>query len=233
MSTLGLFGSNDCVDEFTPLEQIKWENSMGYTQSKWVAEKLLNIASTRGIPSVCFRAGLILGNSQTGVMNTQDQFSIFLRSIIEMGKAPDQIPLLNYISPPVDYIRKAIVTLSLGKESFGNTYHFIYPPIPWVKILSSVQDFGYPMQVINLGEWLNQIDENPVSTDSQPLANLQLLYQNARQEILTLTQKPPQISCQFTLDTLTNNGAIFPSFDIELMHKYLRYLVSVGLLKKN
>ena len=62
---------------------------LGYTQSKWVAEKLITIARNRGLPVSIYRPPLIAGDSQTGIWNTDDFTCRFIKGCIQMGSMPD------------------------------------------------------------------------------------------------------------------------------------------------
>ena len=46
--------------------------TMGYSQSKWVAERLVKIAASRGLPVSIYRPGTITGDSRTGISNLDD-----------------------------------------------------------------------------------------------------------------------------------------------------------------
>ena len=61
----------------------------GYMQSKWVAEKLVTMARSRGIPVCIYRPALITGHSQTGIWNTDDVVCRLIKSFIELRAAPD------------------------------------------------------------------------------------------------------------------------------------------------
>ena len=61
----------------------------GYGQSKWVAEGLMQAAAQRGIPMTIFRPDNILGDSRTGVLNTNDMTYSLVRAIFKMGSVPE------------------------------------------------------------------------------------------------------------------------------------------------
>jgi len=44
---------------------------LGYSQSKWVSERLVAIARDRGLPVCIYRPPLVSGHSQTGLWNTE------------------------------------------------------------------------------------------------------------------------------------------------------------------
>jgi thioester reductase-like protein len=82
ISTLSIFGEADsginnsfCENEFPDVGP--WL-TMGYAQSKWVAEQLIRTAGERGCPVVIYRLGTVTGHSKTGAWNTEDfQFRLF------------------------------------------------------------------------------------------------------------------------------------------------------------
>ena len=65
----------------------------GYTQSKWVAEKLVQLARERGLPVTVYRPPLIGWHSQTGAFNESDLVCSMLEGCLHLGAAlPDDDP---------------------------------------------------------------------------------------------------------------------------------------------
>ena len=113
----------------------------GYSQSKWVAEKLVTMARSRGIPVSIYRPALITGHSQTGVWNTDDVLCRAIKSSIELGAAPDAEAKLNMI--PVDYVSKAVVHLSRRGNALGRVFHLAHSrPVFWRELVASIRSFG-------------------------------------------------------------------------------------------
>ncbi len=119
ISTLDVFPSSRYLGMKAIQEQDTLEHSDGlydgYTQSKWVAEKLVMTARVRGIPVCIYRLGMITGHSQTGVSKTDDLMCRMIKGFIQLGSAPDLDMMINMT--PVDYVSKAIIHLSRQKES--------------------------------------------------------------------------------------------------------------------
>src|SRR4028119_1097527 len=93
-------------DELTPGELLKG----AYSQSKWVAEKLIEIGRERKIPISIYRPGRISGHSQTGACNSSDSLYRLLAGCVQLGCVFDGDKLMNLA--PVDYVSRAIVHLS-------------------------------------------------------------------------------------------------------------------------
>jgi nucleoside-diphosphate-sugar epimerase/SAM-dependent methyltransferase/acyl carrier protein len=61
----------------------------GYSQSKWVAEKLMMAARSRGLPVSIYRPGMVSGHSKTGASKTDDLTCRLIEGFIQMGSAPN------------------------------------------------------------------------------------------------------------------------------------------------
>lgn len=107
----------------------------GYAKSKWVAERLINIARDRGLPVSIYRPGRIVWHSESGIGNTRDNTYRMLKGCIQMGSVPERDAMVNLI--PVDFVSKAIVHLSRQEESIGKTFHLVNPnPSHWSEVIN-------------------------------------------------------------------------------------------------
>jgi fatty acid CoA ligase FadD9 len=115
VSTIGVLGApNRTICENEPLDTAVPEQVFhqlgGYSQSKYVAEKLMNEAVQRHIPVSIFRPELIVGHSVTGHSNSVEWISRFICGIIQMGVAPYSDSRVHMVT--VDFVAKAIVALT-------------------------------------------------------------------------------------------------------------------------
>ena len=101
-------------------------HQLGYTQSKWVAEKLIRDARSRGLPVTIYRLGRIAGHTQTGACQTNDFLWRMIKACIQIRRMPALDMMMDIT--PVDYISKAVVYLSQQKESLGTNFHVLNPP---------------------------------------------------------------------------------------------------------
>lgn len=69
--------------------------TVGYAQSKWVAEQLVRLAGGRGVPVSIFRPGYIIGHSETGVTNVDDYLVRLVKGCIQLGRAPIMMNLVR------------------------------------------------------------------------------------------------------------------------------------------
>jgi thioester reductase-like protein len=103
-------------DKLTPGEVLKG----AYPQSKWVAEKLIEIGRERKTPISIYRPGRISGHSQTGACNSSDSVYRLLAGCVQLGCAPDRDKLMNVA--PVDYVSRAMFTCRGKKNRAGKIF---------------------------------------------------------------------------------------------------------------
>ena len=217
-------------DEFDHWEGIY----LGYSQTKWVAEKLVKVARDRGLPVTIHRPPLIAGDSTTGICNTHDFINLMTKGCLQMGSFPDVDYMLDM--SPVDYVSKAIVYLSRQKESIGKAFHLQHPqPISLKDLVEWVRSFGYPVEMISYEKWQSELINN-VSSVENPLYTLRpfLLERWSDEQVtipdLYLQARRPTISCQATLKALSGSSIVCPPIDAKLLMTYTSYLVNTGFL---
>jgi amino acid adenylation domain-containing protein/thioester reductase-like protein len=165
ISTISVFPPLLDADEVGPVTEDalfeRWQNlSTGYAQSKWVAEKLVRMAGSRGVPIAIYRPSFISGSPLSGAGNPSDFLSRFIFACLQLGCAPnlDDIDIgINML--PVDYTSRGIVALSLREDVLGRCFNFVNDkPMRLSKvsefILSWGRKSGFPMQRVSFESWL-------------------------------------------------------------------------------
>ena len=212
-----------------------WQGiDLGYSQTKWVAEKLVKIAGERGLPIAIYRPPLIAGHSKTGISNTDDFICLMLKGCIQMGSFPDLDYLLDM--SPVDYVSQSIVYLSQQPESIGQAFHLQHPqPIHISKIVKLLGFVGYDIDRVPYQQWQADL-KNTVQPDN-PLFTLQPFLLEKRTEAkltvleLYLQKNRPTISCQDTLKALKGSGISCPPINHKLLITYLQRFRDSGFLQ--
>jgi thioester reductase-like protein len=208
---------------------------LGYSQTKWVAEKLVKIAGERGLPISIYRPPLIAGNSKTGFSNTDDFICLMLKGCIQMGSFPDLDYLLDM--SPVDYVSQSIVYLSQQPETSGKAFNLQHPqPIQLNKIVKLLRFVGYKLNTIPYQQW--QADLKNTIQPNNPLFTLQpFLLEKRSPSQLTIIElylqqnRPAKISCQETLAALKGSGISCPPIDHKLLIKYFHRFLDSGFLE--
>jgi thioester reductase-like protein len=203
----------------------------GYVQSKWVADKLVAIASSRGLPVCIYRPGLITGHSQTGAWNTDDVTCRMLKTWIELGRAPD-LDFEKADMTPVDFVSKAIVHLSRQHESVGKTFHLVNPhPIHMREIVTWIRSFGYQLRQVPYDHWLAELlDPARHSRDDAIYSLVPLFSLSVSDKVPTMVRRMPALDCRNTLNGLAGTSIVCPPIDGEVFTTYLSYIVRSGFL---
>ena len=94
------------LDKFTPFL------SEGYAMTKWVAERMVTVAESRGLPVSILRPGNMAGSSLTGISNPDDLNYLLIQGILDAGCAPLLDTTYALDLTPVDFAAKAVTQLA-------------------------------------------------------------------------------------------------------------------------
>ena len=112
VSTTAIFGDEDADRVVREGEEPLRVGALatGYARSKWVAERLVVAARSRGLPVMIARPGNIAGHSETSARNGVDALGAFMGACLGLGLAPELDMAFDFA--PVDYVSRALVCLS-------------------------------------------------------------------------------------------------------------------------
>ncbi|MGA7935155.1 MAG: SDR family oxidoreductase, partial [Kovacikia sp.] len=204
------------------------ELSDGYAQSKWVAEKLLMTAHSRGIPTCIYRPGMITGHSQTGASQPNDLVSRLIKGLTQLGIAPELD--LNMSLTPVDYVSRAIVQLSQQANSWGKAFHLVTPEaLSFRQLVDEIQNFGYPMQWTAYNQW-QSILHRVAAEQGNALSPLLFLFTDWGAEdqlpyLKTSALVSQAFDCRNTLTGLAKTEIVCPIVDAPVLHTYFANLI--------
>ena len=198
----------------------------GYTQSKWVAERVAMIAQSRGVPLSIYRPGRITGHSLSGAGNVDDFMCRMIKGCIQL----QSYPALGWEEKcaPVDYCAQAIVEVAKHPESLGRSYHLVHTEaFEWINMLKWCAEYGFPMQPTPYEQWRGTLVEmGEAGSDNAMYALLPLLGEVADDD----SARMPEFDCSNLTEMMTGTGISCPATDQELMVTYLDYFVSSGFL---
>ena len=128
ISTNGIFpetGAKDCAED-ADITLLNKKLVSGYGQSKWVAERLVQKARSRGLPAIVFRPGNMGGDSGehggSQTWNPSDLNYLFLTGCIQLGAAPE-VDGWTMEMTPVDVAANAIVHILQDSKALRKSYH--------------------------------------------------------------------------------------------------------------
>jgi amino acid adenylation domain-containing protein/thioester reductase-like protein len=240
ISTLAIFES----DAYAGMKDIKEEDTLeqnegindGYAQSKWVAEKLVKIASLRGIPVSIYRPGQISGHSKTGVSNINDLMCRLFKAFILLGNAPQMDWIMDLA--PVDYVSSAIIHLSRQQESIGKTFHLVNSQsLSLSNLIEKINFLGYSIQQIPYLDWQKEFQEvanHSVDNSLSPL--LPMVTEKIPGKDVTYLETSSMTSqsfnCENTTKGLEKISLACPPVDGQLIATYFDYFNRSGFVVK-
>ncbi|MGV0024443.1 thioester reductase domain-containing protein [Phormidesmis priestleyi] len=236
-STYAVFESPDyaekVVSEADPVDHSEGI-ALGYTQTKWVAEKLVQSARSRGLPVCIYRLPLISGHSKTGAWNLKDFTCLMIKGCTQMKCWPTLDSLISM--SPVDYTAEAIAYLSQQPNALGQTFHLTNPnPVHVNEVQQQSQSQQNPIEYLPYDQWQARLVEVTRSQDNALSTLKPFFLEPWTDEQLTIPEmyqrsRTPILDCQATLKALAGTSIVCPRFDRKLMTTYLFYFIQTNFL---
>ncbi|MFD0308732.1 thioester reductase domain-containing protein [Streptomyces sp. NPDC127119] len=123
----------------------------GYAQTKWAAERLVELGRERGIPIDLYRPGRVLGNSRTGAALATHFTIKVIKGCVQLGLVPDLD--LDIEMTPVDYVTSALVAIAADKTAFGTNYHLLNRHKMRFAELADVLRARWQVRLVPVAEW--------------------------------------------------------------------------------
>jgi thioester reductase-like protein len=195
-----------------------------YSQSKWVAEGLIDIARRRGVPVSVYRAGGVLPDSRSGAANSEDYVTKVIQGCVQLGLAPSREYALSVGT--VDHLARQVVALSRQPDAAGKTFHTIDPaPLAWNEIFDQIRRFGYPIKSVPFAQWRAALVERVEQDgDDNALAPLMAMIGE------TPDRDMPAIDCANVTGLLPAGEAPAPPLGAEFFTRMLGFFVRGQLL---
>ncbi len=226
ISTTAVFppsGSDHIVRE-DAMPELNTSLLTGYAQSKMIAEHLVAAARSRGIPASIYRPATVSAHSETGMYNSKDFTLSMMKSCIQMGSVPADLDTMAYMAP-VDYVSKAIVSLSGSEACLNRNFHVI-PPFPTniQEMFEMVQALGYPVQQVPYSDWISELVSYTVHAE-----------ESAMRPFLHLLDGQPHVQhtrfdCSNTQAGLAGTTICCPAVDTKSLGRFFSQLVRDGFL---
>ncbi len=130
----------------------------GYSETKWVAEKLVLHARERGLRTAIYRPGLVIGDACSGISSQHDILWRVVQSSVETGIAPDSqfpMPLTR-----VDFVASAIAELSLHAHSIDQIFHLVDTAETTLRqIIEQALPLGFAVRFVPLNQWTREMEQ--------------------------------------------------------------------------
>ena len=130
----------------------------GYNQAKWVAERLIWSAMSRGLPACIFRPGNIGHHSVTGVVNPNDFQTMIIKACLRSRCVPIA-PEWLFEMTPVDFLATAIAKIAEDPAHLGKVYNVVQQdPVSADQVFTYMMSNGYVTDRVPLPEWRSRLE---------------------------------------------------------------------------
>lgn len=163
-STRRIAAGEEGISEDDDLMGSKKGLGTGYGQSKWVAEYLTRECGRRGLRGCIVRPGYVLGDSKTGVTNTDDFLIRMLKGCVQLGTRPNINNNVNMV--PVDHVARTVVACAFHPataEGVCVAQITGHPRLRFNQYLAALETYGYAAKVVDYVPWASSLD-NYVAT---------------------------------------------------------------------
>jgi amino acid adenylation domain-containing protein/thioester reductase-like protein len=236
ISTCAVFGTMpfhqkmDTIDEDCNIDKAIGYNVGGYSQSKWVAEKLVHRAKDLGAKVKIYRCGFIMGDSITGVVNTNDFPSLMIKSALEMGCYYDD-PLKIDNFTPIDYVSRSIIEISKADNLKNEIFHILNPySIKNSQFWKMISDVTYDLKALKYHEWvraMSQVETLAISAMAPLFTDK--IYKSTL-SFMELYHIQPGFSTENTDSLLSKAGIQCPEITLSVIEKWMQYYHISGFI---
>jgi thioester reductase-like protein len=190
--------------------------SNGYRQTKWVTERIIDLARDRGLPVSVYRVDVVSGDQVNGACQTKDFVWLGLKGILQSGAAPAGLAGLFHLVP-VDYAAATITHLATRPEAAGRTFHLSNPgPVTYQEMIAHLRDLGHSLPELDWPEWSVRVRADRDNA-LQPLLD-------AFEAIAAVGEGAyPDFDVSETEDALRGSGISCPPMTADLFAKYVDF----------
>lgn len=146
------------ISESDDLEGSRQGLSTGYGQTKWVSEKLVMEAVQRGLSANIVRPGYVMGDSETGITNTDDFLVRMLKGCVQLGMRPSMTNTINMV--PVNHVSKLIVASAFKSPSGAVCHSEAHPRLTFNEFLGALEEYGYTeVEEVPYSHWKDTVEK--------------------------------------------------------------------------
>jgi len=206
---------------------------LGYSETKWVAEKLVGIAKKRGLRTSIYRPGDITGTLKEGIWKLGDLISRSIVGCIQLGCFPEID--VNLHLTPVDYVADAIVSIAFQSASRDRAFNILNQDLMSVKeMYLLMKKLGYQVEHLPFDEWCQRLEA--CTSEENVLRILSCLFTDKRLAGEGISERfgvrQAKMDTGNTEGLLAGRGITCPPVDEALIKSYLWYFHKCGYIPK-
>lgn len=216
------------ISETAPLGHLD-QLGVGYAESKWVAEHLVQGAGSAGLPVAIYRAADISGHSERGTWNTSTEMCCMKRFIRDVGAIPRAELPMDYT--PVDVYADALVHIATQEPADGRVYHLTNPNKSHISVLQErLEARGHEVGEVSWDEWVARMIDLAVADPEHPMTPFAPLFidrcPSGQMSVaeMYLEDTFPVFSRTNVERALAGTDISFPDVDADLIDRYLDFM---------
>ncbi|WP_067568760.1 amino acid adenylation domain-containing protein [Nocardia acidivorans] len=201
---------------------------LGYMRSKWVMEKILQLAASQGLPVMAFRLGYATCHSRTGHAATYQWWPRLVKTCVALGAVPDLRNLREGLTT-IDYIVDTMAAIGRQPDALGKNFNIIPDRERIVTLQGFFQlmekYFGYKFRIIPFTEWVQLWKDDPQA----PLYPLLSMFNDRvldGKSTIELYQNTYRWGKQNVTNHLAGTGIEEPTFTKEILERYLGHVLA-------
>ncbi|KAJ7257509.1 putative aminoadipate reductase [Mycena haematopus] len=154
------------------------EGSIGYGQSKFVAEQIL---ARSGLRASSLRISQICGSVPNGAWATSDWIPILVKTSLALGC----LPLADGIVSWIDFqnVTSAIMDVAFATEAESPMYNLVHPrPVSWNFIMNALRNaiskqknHSAELRLVPFAEWFAELETAAEGADAKALPGIKLV----------------------------------------------------------
>ncbi|MGK5544202.1 thioester reductase domain-containing protein, partial [Streptomyces sp. URMC 127] len=224
------------VDEDLPLDHAD-RLTMGYAESKWVAEGVLRSAAEQGLPTAVYRPYEVTGDRQHGACNTETAICSLFKTIAETGLAPDIDLPMDFV--PVDHLAEAVVHIATRRPATGRVHHVTNPrPATLADVLDRMRAAGFALRTMPYEQWVGELVRHVARNPTSPTAPfVSLCVDRSNKADISVKEMYlngvfPALGRRNAEEALAGSGLVCPPVDAALLDRYLEYFFTSGYIAR-
>lgn len=243
ISTLSVSG-NSFADHFdgwlTETEKHFYESSLYigqpldnvYARSKFEAEKVVLDAMTEGLQANIMRMGNLTNRYSDGMFQKNHESNAFLqriKSVLELGVAPDYLLDLYTEFTPIDEAANAVMTIARHFSTKQNVFHINSTKVVYMdKLHDLFNQLDFNLEIVSGAEFTERLRQTIKQSGMEHIFET---FINDMDENDKLNYDSNiHIENDFTVEYLRKLGFEWSDIGLEYMRKYLDYFKGIGYL---
>jgi thioester reductase-like protein len=204
---------------------------LGYSETKWVAEKLVSEAASRGLRITLYRPGEITASLKENIWKLEDMISRTIVGCIQMRAAPDID--VHFPLTPVDYVSDAIIHISRQTKAVNKCFNITNKNVTNFKtICKFTKKAGYPLELLPYDEWAKKLVS--CSFEENVLSILSRLFTDKHKDGERLAERYGNKQAHIDI---SNTEALLKGSEIKclpinekMFHNYLKLFTQMGYI---